>query len=124
MESAGDIFSGFGIFDVIDILLVAVLIYLFFSLVRGTIAVNILIGLFLIFLFYLLVRFLEMRLMTGIFAKVASVGVIALIIVFQEEIRRFLLMMGLNSIPNSHKGWLRFIFGKKTIEGEIGRAHV
>jgi len=64
MESAGDIFSGFGIFDVIDILLVAFLIYLFFSLVRGTIAVNILIGLFLIFLFYLLVRALEMRLMT------------------------------------------------------------
>lgn len=117
MESAGDIFSGFGIFDVIDILLVAFLIYLFFSLVRGTIAVNILIGLFLIFLFYLLVRALEMRLMTGIFDKVASVGVIALIIVFQEEIRRFLLMIGRNSLLNSNKGWLRFLFGQKTLEG-------
>src|SRR3546814_16365330 len=58
-----------------------------------------------------------MRLMIGIFDKVASLGVIALIIVFQEEIRRFLLMIGRNSLLNRHKGWLRFIFGNKTIEG-------
>lgn len=116
MEAAGNFFSDFGIFDIIDILLVAMLIYLFFSLVRGTIAVNILIGLFLIFLFYLLVRSLGMRMMTGIFDKVASVGVIALIIVFQEEIRRFLLMIGRNTLVNRNKGWLRFIFGEKTLE--------
>src|SRR3546814_333332 len=55
--------------------------------------------------------------MTGIFDKVAILVVIALIIVFHEEIRRFLLMIGRNSFLNRHKGWLRFIFGNKTIEG-------
>lgn len=116
MEEGSRIFTDFGIFDIIDILLVAVLIYLFFSLVRGTIAVNILIGLFLIFLFYLLVRSLEMKLMTGIFDRVASVGVIAVIVLFQEEIRRFLLMIGRNFLTNRNKGWLRFVFGEKTME--------
>ena len=80
--------------DIIDILLVSFLMYQLYVLIRGTVAINIFIVVFLFYLCWLVVRALNMDLMGAILDKVLSVGIIALIIVFQQEIRRFLIFIG------------------------------
>jgi len=80
--------------DIIDILLVAVLLYQVYKLLRGSIAFNIFIGLILIYLITYLTDALNMRLIYNILRQFIDVGVIALLIVFQPEIRRFLLQIG------------------------------
>ncbi len=99
--------------DILDLLLVITIIYLFIKLIRGTIAINIIIGISLILLFNILVNILNMKLMISIFNKISSVGIISLIIVFQEEIRKFLLMLGRNFINNKNLKWINFLFPKK-----------
>src|SRR5690606_32342293 len=91
-----DLLEGFRLLDIIDVFLVAVIIYYVYSLIKGTIAVNILIGVALFYGIYLIVKQLEMRLLTEIFGGFISVGSIALIVVFQQEIRRFLIHIGKN----------------------------
>ena len=80
--------------DVLDILLVAFLMYQLYLLVRGTVAINIIIAVLGIYIFWWFVRMLKMELLSSILGQVIGVGVIALIIVFQQEIRRFLIIMG------------------------------
>ncbi|SDC15565.1 TIGR00159 family protein [Williamwhitmania taraxaci] len=82
------------ILDVVDILLVAILLYQIYMLVRGTVAINIFVGVFALYLVWLIVKALNMELLSSILDKVIGLGVIALIIVFQQEIRRFLLYIG------------------------------
>jgi diadenylate cyclase len=97
------IFPGFPAFiqirllDVIDIFLVAVLIYYLYKIIRGTGAVNIFLGIISIYIIWWLVRFFEMELLTEILGQFISVGVLALIVVFQPEIRKFLLILGTRS---------------------------
>jgi len=106
----------FRLLDFIDIILVAIIIYYIYSLIKGTIAVNILIGVGLFYGIYLVVKQLEMKLLTEIFGGFISVGSIALIVVFQQEIRRFLLHIGKN-ISMRRKKYLWSIFGnKKSVE--------
>jgi len=88
------------ILDFLDIILVAVLLYQLYRLIRGTVAINIFIGIFIVYLFWLVVKALNMELISTIFGQVIGVGVIALIIVFQQEIRRFLLILGSKYISN------------------------
>jgi uncharacterized protein (TIGR00159 family) len=80
--------------DIVDILLVAILIYQLYYLVKGTVAINIFIGIMLIYLLWLVVRTLNMQLFGSILSKFIDVGFIALLIVFQPELRRFLLFLG------------------------------
>lgn len=80
--------------DILDILLVAVLIYELYRLVRGTSTINIFLGIIGIYLLWKLVDALQMELLSEILGAFISVGVIALIVVFQPEIRKFLLMLG------------------------------
>lgn len=80
--------------DILDIVLVAFLLYELYNLLRGTAAVNIFIGILAILLTWRLVTALEMELLSEIFGGFISVGFIALIVVFQPEIRRFLLFLG------------------------------
>ncbi|MGB0977500.1 MAG: TIGR00159 family protein, partial [Prolixibacteraceae bacterium] len=91
--------------DFIDILLVAILLYKLFKLIRGTIAFNISMGIFTVYLVWLLVKALKMELISTILGQLFGVGVIALIIVFQQEIRRFLIMLG--SQYKLHR-WINF----------------
>ncbi|MHC8947586.1 diadenylate cyclase CdaA [Sphingobacterium hungaricum] len=108
--------SEFRLLDFIDIILVAIIIYYVYSLIKGTIAVNILIGVGLFYGIYLVVKQLEMKLLTEIFGGFISVGSIALIVVFQQEIRRFLLHIGKN-ISMRRKKYLWSFFGsKKSVE--------
>lgn len=80
--------------DIVDIVLVALVLYQFYLLIKGTIAIRIFITIFSIYLIWLIVKALNMQLLSTILGQVIGVGVIALIIVFQQEVRRFLLMLG------------------------------
>ena len=80
--------------DAIDIILVAILLYQLYMLIRGTVAYSITMGIAIIYIFWWAVRALQMELLSSILGSVLGVGVIALIIVFQQEIRRFLIFLG------------------------------
>lgn len=103
------------VLDVIDMILVAIIIYYIYNLIRGTIAVNIFLGFLLIYILYFLTEALKMKLLSGILGSFVSVGFIALIVVFQQEIRRFLLTIGKN-ISLRNRTWLKFIFRKEELE--------
>jgi diadenylate cyclase len=81
-------------FDILDIVLVASLLFMIYRLIKGTMAFNIVVGFFLIYVVYIIVKALDMELLTSILGQFIGVGVIALIIVFHPEIRRFLLYIG------------------------------
>jgi len=87
-------FLSIRIWDILDILIVGYLIFQLFKLLRGSIAYNIFIGVLLLFIVSLLVQFLEMELLSMMLGQVFRVGVIMLLIVFQPEVRRFLLLLG------------------------------
>ena len=97
MEIFDDLLK-FTVIDVIDIILVALLLYYVYKLVKGTVAINIFIGIIFIYLASRLTAALNMELLSSIFGGFMSVGIIALIVVFQPEIRKFLLMIGSTNI--------------------------
>lgn len=80
--------------DIIDIALVSVLLYQVYKLIRGSIAVNIFLGILALYLVYLIVRAAQMELLATILGQFMGVGVLAMIILFQPEIRKFLLVIG------------------------------
>ena len=93
--------------DIIDILMVAAIMYQVYKLIRGTAAINIFLAIILLNFLYLIVRVLKMEMMSMIMGQFIGVGVLALIILFQQEIRRFLLHIGTNYMRrNSHITWL------------------
>jgi diadenylate cyclase len=89
--------------DMIDVVLVALLLYYVYKLVKGTVAINIFIGIVVIYFIYLTVEALQMVLLTKILGGFISVGFIALIIVFQQEVRKFLLMVGSTNFASRRK---------------------
>jgi len=103
-------------FAILDILLLATIIYQLYNLLRGTIAANIFIGLAFIYLLYFIVPETKMPLLAGILKKVVDVGIIIVIIVFQQEIRKFLLLVGKNASLQRNKAWWQYFFGKKEVE--------
>jgi diadenylate cyclase len=105
-----------GPFDILDILLVAFIIYQLYSIIRGTIAANIFIGLALIYVLFFVVKALHMSLLTAILQNFVNVGIIAVIVVFQQEIRRFLLLVGKNASLQRNKAWWAYFFGKREDE--------
>ncbi|GGD57720.1 TIGR00159 family protein [Emticicia aquatilis] len=80
--------------DILDITLVAFLLYYIYKLVRGSVASRVFMGYLLIYLFYLIVKAIGLELLTRILEYFMGVGAIALIVLFQQEIRRFLLLVG------------------------------
>jgi len=88
------LFITFRFIDAIDILLVAILLYELYNLVKGTTAINILTGMILLYVLWLIVKALGMTLLSSILGGFINVGIIAIIIVFQQELRRFLLLIG------------------------------
>lgn len=99
-------------FAILDIILLAIIIYQLYNLIRGTIAANIFIGLAFIYVLYFIVPETKMPLLAGILKKVADVGIIAVIVLFQQEIRRFLLLVGKNASLQRNKAWWQYFFGK------------
>lgn len=87
-------FVPFTFIDLVDIVLVATLLFWLYRMTRGTNAPYILSGIVAIYLVWVVVRTLNMELLSSMLGQVISVGVIALIILFQPELRRFLQMIG------------------------------
>jgi len=96
-------FVHFRIIDFIDIFLVALLLYYFYKLIKGTVAINIFLGIAILYFIWILTKSLKMHLLSEFLGKFLGVGVLALIIVFQQEIRRFLLMIGSTKFGPSGK---------------------
>ncbi|MEM0518566.1 MULTISPECIES: diadenylate cyclase [Aequorivita] len=82
------------IIDIVDIVLVAFLLYYLYNLVKGTVAINILVGIIIVYAIYVFTELLEMQLLSKILGGFLGVGMFALVVVFQPEIRKFLLMLG------------------------------
>lgn len=100
------------ILDIIDILLTALLIYEVYRLIKGTVAINLFIGIAAVYFIWKLVVALQMQLLSEILGAFIGVGFIALVIVFQPEIRQFLLFFGSPAFLESMPKRLRFLFGK------------
>jgi uncharacterized protein (TIGR00159 family) len=105
------------VIDLIDIFLVAVILYQLYRLIRGTTALSIFLGIFVIYMFWLIVKALNMKLIGALLGQVIGVGVIALIVVFQQEVRRFLIVLG-----NRYRARRKFSFGRlfANVEEEKG----
>lgn len=80
--------------DIIDIFVVALIMFQVYRLTRGTNALRIVVGILIIYLLWIVTRVLNMELLSMILGQIIGVGVIALIILFQQEIRRFLILLG------------------------------
>lgn len=98
--------------DILDIVLVAVLLYYLYKVLRGTHAMSILSGILLLFVIYIIVRALNMELLSSLIGSLTSIGLIALVIIFQPEIRRFLQVLGTQS-RDRQKSFLGRIFDFK-----------
>ena len=87
-------FLKIGISDIVDIISVAILFYMLYRLIRGTAALNIFAGLLIFYMMWKLVVLFRMELLSELLGQFISVGIIAIVIVFQPEIRQFLLFVG------------------------------
>ena len=88
-------FFEFGIKDIIDIVLVALMLFYIYRLMKESRSLNVFMGILMFIVFWLVVsQVLEMKLLGSILDKLVSVGVIGLIILFQEDIRKFLYNLG------------------------------
>lgn len=96
------------VLDIIDIFLVALIFFQIYRIIRGTAAFTIFIAIFFIYLFWIIVKALNMELISALLGQVIGVGVLALIIVFQQEVRRFLLVLGNRYIKGSRFSFSRF----------------
>jgi uncharacterized protein (TIGR00159 family) len=108
------LFLSFGITDAIDILLVAIMLYQLYKMVKGTAAVNVFIGLALIYVVWIIVRAFELKLLGSILGKFINVGVIAVMVVFQQEIRKFLLYIGSNEFIKNRNWKTIFSFSNQS----------
>ena len=93
-------FLDIGLIDILDIVLVAYLFYKLYQLLKGTVAINIFAGILTFWAVWWIVKALGMQLLSTILGQFIGVGVIALIIVFQQELRRFFLLIGSEYLSN------------------------
>ena len=104
-------FIDISIWDILDVLIVGYLIFRIYNLLKGSIAFNIFIGVVTLYLIWALVGQLEMELLSVLLDQLVSVGVIVLIIIFQPEVRRFLLLVGRSTL-NQRPGFLQRILDR------------
>jgi uncharacterized protein (TIGR00159 family) len=96
--------------DIADILLVALILYQLYKLLKGGVAVKVFIGILLVYTFYLLVKASGMELLRSILSQFMGVGVLAGFILFQQEIRKFLLLIGKST--NYREGFIQSLFNR------------
>lgn len=114
-------FVPFSLRDLIDILLVAIIMFWIYRTTKGTNAPYILTGIIAIYLLWVVVKTLNMELLSSILGQIISVGVIALIIVFQPEIRRFLQMIGMRQ---KRLGFIINIFSSQRVVTSSSLDHI
>jgi diadenylate cyclase len=91
--------------DLIDILLVSLLLYQVYKLLKGSVAVRVLLGFLSLYLIYLVVKAAQMELLSNILGQFMGVGVLAAIILFSTEIRKFLLLLGKTTFRQEGMFW-------------------
>ena len=111
------------IWDILDIVIVGYLIYQIYKLLRGSVAFNIFIGFILIYVVNWLVSILEMDLLSSILGQLVSVGVLMLLIIFQPEVRRFLLFIG-DSTIRQRSNFLSRLLDKNWSESTDRQAYI
>lgn len=98
--------------DLLDILIVGYLLFQVYKLLKGSLAFNIFAGIILVYIGWWLVDILNMGLLSVILNQFVSVGVILLLIVFQPEVRRFLLFLGQNTLKR-RPGFFKQLFNRE-----------
>ena len=96
-------FFKIGLLEFIDISLVALLIYQIYRLVKGTVAINIFIGISSIYIIWKIVSVLNLHLLSEILGQFIGVGVFILAVIFQQELRKFLVILGKGNILKNKK---------------------
>ena len=110
----------FGIKDIIDILLVALMLYYIYRLMRESRSVNVFNGILVFVISWLFVsQVLQMRLLGSILDKLVSVGVIALIVLFQDDIRKFLYNLGAHRRMKALARFFSTSKGKDKVKKEV-----
>jgi uncharacterized protein (TIGR00159 family) len=105
-------FQNIRFLDILDIILVIFLFYRIYIMIKGTAAIKIFFGIFSVYLLWLIAKALKMELLGSILGQLTGVGIIALIIVFQQEVRRGLLIIGSRHFSGKRLPVLRFLFSK------------
>jgi len=97
------------IWDVLDIIIVGVILYQLYRLLKGSIALNIFVGMVALFLSYQAFKALGMDLLSSILFQFINIGFVSLIIIFQPEVRRFLLLLGTNTLRQRDSVWSQLL---------------
>ena len=105
------------VIDIFDIVIVAVLVYYIYRMIRGTNVMLIFWALVILLMAWRMADALGMRLLGAILSAVASVGLIALVVIFQPEIRKFLLFLGTKTQLNESL-WKRLQFWRKNMNSK------
>ncbi|MEP1033862.1 diadenylate cyclase CdaA [Ekhidna sp.] len=108
--------------DALDILLVTILLSQVYKLMKGSVAIKVFVGFLAIYLIYLVVSALQMELLSTILGQFMGVGVLAVIILFQQEIRKFLLLVGRTNIFEEGKFFKNVRFWSQN--GNAKRANI
>ncbi|WP_421764220.1 diadenylate cyclase CdaA [Ekhidna sp.] len=108
--------------DALDILLVTILLTQVYKLMKGSVAIKVFVGFLSIYLIYLVVSALQMELLSSILGQFMGVGVLAVIILFQQEIRKFLLLVGRTNIFEDGKFFKNVRFWSQN--GNARRANI
>ncbi len=103
------------IWDFFDVFIVGVMLYQLYRLLRGSIAMNIFVGMMLLFMSYQVFKALGMDLLSSILYQFINIGFVSLIIIFQPEVRRFLLLLGNSTLRQRDSVWNRLL-GRKVDE--------
>jgi diadenylate cyclase len=101
------------------VVLFAIILYQVYNLIKGTAAIRIFLGIIVVYLMWKVVKALQMELLSEILGQFISVGVIALIVVFQPEIRQFLLMLGNAKIIRKQTQNRRFLFWRLRLSNPV-----
>lgn len=96
------------ILPIIDVILVVIMLYYAYKLVRGTAAIIVFRGFVIIYFIWWITDLLNMNILSSILGGFIGVGVFAIIIVFQQELRKFLLLLGSSRITNNKSFWKKF----------------
>ena len=107
--------------DILDVMFVTILLYQVYKLMRGSVAIRVFLGFLSLYLAFLVVKAANMELLTSILGQFMGVGVLAVIILFQQEIRKFLLLLGRTPVFNegSVLKSIRFWTSAESVRTEI-----
>lgn len=98
--------------DLLDILMVAGIIYMLFKWLKDSAAINIFIAIVTLLILRVVVDAINMRMMSALLGTVIDVGAVAIIVIFQPEIRHFLSNLGRKTLASDGNSWMNKLLGR------------